>query len=85
MAGALEASDRRISTTERLSDRKLTRLKAHRGTPEVGCHDNREKVLVLDGLRDLSCGPCAWKPVTLENCSVTKSPTGISRNLQVGQ
>ena len=57
-AGALEVSDRRISTTERLSDRKLTHLKAHRGTPDVGCHDNREEVLVLDGLRDLFCEPC---------------------------
>ena len=53
MAGAHEVSDRRISTTEQLCDRKLTHLKAHRGTPEEGCHDNREEVLVLDGLRDL--------------------------------
>ena len=58
MAGALEVSHSRIFTTEWLSDRKLTRLKAHRGTTEVGCHDNREKVLVLDGLRDLFCEPC---------------------------
>ena len=29
--GALEVPDRRISTTERLSDRKLTRLDAHWG------------------------------------------------------
>ena len=57
MAGALEVSDRRIATTEWLSDRKLTRLKAHRKTPEVGCHDDGEKVLALDGLRDLFCEP----------------------------
>ena len=49
--------------------RTLTCLKAHRGTPDVGCHDDREKVLVFDGLRDLFCEPGAWKPVTLDDCS----------------
>ena len=31
MVGALEVPDRKMSTTERLSDRKLTRLEAHWG------------------------------------------------------
>ena len=31
MVGALEVPDSRIFTTEQLSDRKLTRLEAHRG------------------------------------------------------